>query len=100
MRKDQTSGPDRIRTGGLVLDRDACSATTPRDPVQIALYPLSSRVANHAFGGAQGIDQRLLAEGQGQIAARFLENAARTVRRAAETPGQRVGIVDRDQQRI
>jgi hypothetical protein len=34
-----SGGPDRIRTGGLVLDRDACSATTPRDQTQTRLYP-------------------------------------------------------------
>ncbi len=37
-RKTDPGGPDRIRTGDLVLDRDACSATTPRDPLPLRVY--------------------------------------------------------------
>src|SRR5579859_2168601 len=67
----QSGGPDRIRTGGLVLDRDACSATTPRDQAQMRLYRLASRVANRTLGGGQRRDQRFLAQRQRQIAARL-----------------------------
>ena len=58
----RSGGPDRIRTGGLVLDRDACSATTPRDQTQTRLYRLASNPANRAFGGLQRFDQRFLAQ--------------------------------------
>src|SRR6266567_9178239 len=41
-------GPDQIRTGGLVLDRDACWAATPRDLGRDRLYRgcLNSRQPN------------------------------------------------------
>jgi hypothetical protein len=58
----RSGGPDRIRTGGLVLDRDACSATTPRDQTQTRLYGLALRPANSPFGGLQGCNQCFLAQ--------------------------------------
>src|ERR687887_2829147 len=57
-------------------------------------------VGQGAFGKAQRLAERLLAQGQREVAARLFKNATRAVRGPAETAGQRVRVVNRDQQAV
>ena len=96
-------GPDRVRTGGLVLDRDACWAATPRD-----------RATRSYCIGGRAIARQLTAfrrRAARRTSASWRSASVRSPRVFSRMPrvpsvvrrkpaSQRVGIVDRDQQRV
>src|SRR5919201_6080002 len=64
---------------------------------QHAAPRLSSR---GVVGPAERLDKGFLAQRQGEIAARLLEDAARAVGGAAQAARQRIRVVQRDQKRV
>jgi hypothetical protein len=78
-----TNRSDRNCTGS-----HECSPTDAED----------SSLLNGAFHHAQRCYQRFLAERQGEVAARLLDDAARVVGRTPQATGQRVGVVERHEE--